>query len=330
MLFLSYLANQPATAPHPEPEYHYTQEVYQELAPYLRERPDQVQAEQIGLSHEGRPLWAFHVHDPGRASVGSLLVFANIHAMEWVPTEIALAWLKESIENPRPIDLTVIPILNPDGRSRVEEDLRAGRNRYRRGNAVPVDLNRDFTVNRQSQALWRGLLPGYYRTSPGPLSQPESQALDRLAARDHYDAAVSLHSFGGFLYYPWTGRMKHAPDWRTFHTLGLTMQAAMGVHAYTPKQLSHWAFFFRALGTEIDHLYGRYGTLAFLVETTRSGIETPADAGTYFRWYNPRKPLFHVQQGLRILRTLAQEVVEGRARRVPPPELPTDPGTNKD
>jgi hypothetical protein len=239
-----------------------------------------------------------------------------------VPTEIALAWLKEDIERPLPLDLTVIPILNPDGRARVEADLAAGRNAYRRGNGAHVDLNRDFSIYRDSPSLWRSLLPAYYQTSPAPLSQPESQALDHLAARDLYDAAVSLHSFGGFLYYPWTGRFRPPPDAHTFQELGLTMQAAMAAHAYTPRQLSHWAFFFRAQGTEIDHLYGRYGTLSFLVETTRTGIQSLSDLHTYFRWYNPRDPSFHVQQGLCLIRALANEVIEGRARRVSPPFSP--------
>lgn len=317
---LLWLAQQTPPVPHPEEAYHYATEVYEEIAPYLRDRPGVVQAEKIGESLEGRPLWAFHVHDPGRVSEGKLLVFANIHALEWVPTEISLGWLKEAIEHPLPLDLTVIPILNPDGRARVEEDLLNHRNRYRRGNAAHVDLNRDFTVNREVKSVWKAFIPNYYRTSPSPLSQPESQALDQLAAKEHYDAALSLHSFGGFLYYPWTGRFQPAPDRHLFAELGLSMQDAMGAHAYTPKQLSHWAFFFRAQGTEIDHLYGRYGTLAFLVETTRTGIERFSDFQTYFRWYNPRDPHFHIQQGIRLIRRMAEEVVSGKARNPGPPE----------
>ena len=61
------------------------------------------------------------------------------------------------------------------------------------------------------------------------------------------------------------------PDWHTYDALGERMQRAMGAYAYKPRELSRWGFFFRAQGTEIDHLYGRYGTLAFLIETTRSG-----------------------------------------------------------
>ena len=41
---------------------------------------------------------------------------------------------------------------------------------------------------------------------------------------------------------------------------------------YRVKQLSHWYFMFQVQGTELDHLYGKYGTKAFLIETTRSGV----------------------------------------------------------
>ena len=42
----------------------------------------------------------------------------------------------------------------------------------------------------------------------------------------------------------------------------------MGKHPYRAKQLSHWMFFFRAQGTELDHFYGKYDSRAFLIEST--------------------------------------------------------------
>ncbi len=322
--FLPWLAAQPALPLHPEPDYHHAAEIYGEIAALVEDYPGVIQPECVGESVEGRPIWAFHVRDPGRISHGSMLVFAGIHALEWVPAEIALAWLRVSVTERRAVDLTVIPLLNPDGRARAEADQRAGENRYRRGNAAQVDLNRDFAVYREAEAIWKGVLPGYYHTSPAPLSQPESQALDRLAASRRYDTAVSLHSFGGFLYYPWAGRFARAPDWQEYHRIGRVMQAAMGPHAYRPRQLSRWGFFFRAQGTELDHLYGTYGAWTFLVETTRSGIARFEDRKTYFRWYNPRDPAYHITQGVRLLRALAIEVEADRVERRDPPDGPPD------
>ena len=71
--------------------------------------------------------------------------------------------------------------------------------------------------------------------------------------------------------------------------MGRAMERAMGTKAYKTRQLSRWAFFFRAQGSEIDHLYGRYGTKSFLIEVTRSGLNPfkPRTFKQYFRWYNP-------------------------------------------
>jgi hypothetical protein len=300
-----------AVPPHPEPAYHFAAELHARIAPLVAAKPGVIHPFVVGHTLDDRPIWGFRVSDPAAAPTTKLLVFANIHALEWVPSEIAVAFLEEIVARPpRGVEITVLPSLNPDGRAKVEADLLAGRNVYRRGNAANVDLNRDFAVNRTSKAIWKALLPGRYATSPAPLSQPESRALDALAAAEHYDYAVSLHSFGGFIYYPWAGRWERAEDWRTFQELGLVMQEAMGPHAYKPRQLSRWGFFFRGLGMELDHLYGTYGTKAFLVETTRSGLSPlrPREWKNHFRFYNPRDPAPHVREGVRLLRALAWDV----------------------
>ncbi len=299
---------------HPEPDYHFAADLHHAIAPIVAARPGVVRPFEVGTTTRGRPIWGFRVSNPGDTPTKKLLVFANIHALEWVPSEIAVAFLQEiAVSPPKGVEITVIPSLNPDGRAKVEADLLTGENKYRRGNGENVDLNRDFPVNREAKAIWRHVIPKRYATSPAPLSQPESRALDALAAAERFDVAVSLHAFGGFLYYPWAGRWERAADWEEMHRLGLVMQAAMGAHAYKPRQLSRWGFFFRGHGMEIDHLYGTYGTKSFLIETTRSGLSPfrPGDWKNHFRWYNPKEPARHVREGLRALRALAREVGGG-------------------
>lgn len=309
------------TPPHPEPAYHFADEVFHEIAAVAKERPEIVRPFLVGHTTQDRPIWGFRVSDPATPVRRKMLVFANIHALEWVPTEDALAFLLDTARDPVPgVEVTVIPVLNPDGRAKVEDDLRAGRNEYRRGNGAvnakgkpaPVDLNRDFAVNAEPRAVWQAIIPGRYAHSAVPLSQPESQALDRLADAERFDVAVSLHAFGGYFYYPWAGRWERPADWATYDALSLRMQAAMGKHAYKPRQLSRWGFFFRAQGAELDHLYGKYGTLTWLVETTRSGLSPfrPKEWKVHFRWYNPRDPAPHVEGGRRFLRELLVAVGE--------------------
>ncbi len=300
---------------HPENAYLFAADVHEELATISGERPGVVRPFRVGTSGADRPIWALRLVDPAVPARGTLLVFANIHALEWVPTEVAVAFALDFAAAPIPgVEIVLIPSLNVDGRALVEEDLRAGRNVYRRGNAARVDLNRDFAVNRESRAIWKALIPGRYVVSPAPLSQPESRALDALADAERFDAAVSLHAFGGFFYSPWAGRWERPADHAEFGRLGGLMQNAMVNHPYRPRQLSRWGFVFRGLGMELDHLYGSYGTYAFLVETTRSGVETLADLGSNFRIYNPRDPGPHAREGVRYLRALATEVASGRVQ----------------
>ena len=294
----------------------------------------EVRVEHIGEAVSGAPLWAIHVPAAVHAQ-RSVLVFAGLHAMEWIGTEVAVATLHDLLEGRPPhTDVTVIPLLNPDGRARVEEDLAAGANVYRRGNLRFVDLNRDFAWHRDCQDGWDKLLPRYHRASHAPLSQPESRALDALAARERYDRAASLHAFGGFFYFPWSGTWARPPHWASFVTLGRAMEQAQGPRAYKTRQLSRWGFFFRAHGSEIDHLYGSYGTLAFLVELTRSGIRPfkAKDYKTYFRWYNPVDRTRHLDKGVAAMRALIEtelpstEPVE-HGRKEPIHAVPMRPGT---
>lgn len=299
------IAHKRTPSEHPEAGYRFYEDVLAELAPYVEERSGVVTVEVIGRTVEGRPIFALHIGHPTAPVHDKVLVFANIHAMEWVGTEVATELAVEMIEHPLPgVQLTVIPALNLDARLKVESDLRAGDNRYRRSNANGVDLNRDFAANREAKAVWRHILPRRYTTSPAPLSQPESRAIDRLAAREQYTVAASLHAFGGFNYYPWAGLWERPPDRDTFEQLGKIMEKGQGEGAYRTRQLSRWGFFFRGHGMELDHLYAEYGTYAFLIELTRSGYRSWAHLRQDFRMYNPPDPSRDVDRGVGGLRAL--------------------------
>ncbi|MBN2800984.1 MAG: hypothetical protein JXX28_17735 [Deltaproteobacteria bacterium] len=286
--------------------YRYQADIYQQIAEAIEASPRPIEVERLGTSAGDRPIWAFHLRPPSGKETDRALVIGGIHALEWLSTEVAtetLLWAAAT--PPEGVALTVIPLLNPDGRAKVEADLSAAVNRYRRGNQANVDLNRDFSVNREARGPWQRVIPGYYHTSPGPLSQPESRALDALLARERYQRAVSLHAFGRYIYYPWSGRFARPEDWRALDALALEMSAAQD-RPYNATQLGRWAFFFRALGSEIDHMYGHYGVQAFLIELGPSGLRPwrPSTFRDYFSWYNPVDPRRHVRAGLQATKAM--------------------------
>lgn len=303
-----------APADHPEPAYRYRHELYGEIADWVAERPGVITPLLVGRSAGGAPIWGFRVHDPRPvSSAGSaaapqkVLVMGGIHALEWVGTEVVVELMDSVVHRPPPgLELVFIPLYNMDGRQRVEDDLLAGRNVYRRGNANNVDLNRDFAHNRSSEAIWKAIIPDRYTVSPGPLSQPETRALDALARAEQFDYAVSMHAFGGFHYFPWAGRWERPPDWQAHLRLGRVMEWGEVEHAYKSRQLSRWGFFFRGLGMEVDHFYAEYGARSFLIEMTRSGLHPlrPGEWSSNFRLYNPPDPAPHAERGMRGLRQL--------------------------
>ena len=300
-------ARRQTTVEHPEPAYRFEADVHAEILPLVEAMPERITPVRVGRSVENRPIWGFRVREHRTPVTRRLLVFANIHALEWITTEVAVGFLGEIAAHPPPgVEVVVIPILNPDGRAKVERDLLEGRDVYRRGNLGNVDLNRDFAVNRDAKAVWRHVIPRRYVTTEAPLSQPESQALDRLAAREGFDVAVSLHAYGGWLFHPWAGDWARPADQKTFERLGREIQRGQGARAYNVKQLGRWAFFFRGHGMELDHLYGEHGTLAFLWELTRGRSPlAPRTWRTAFRMYNPPDPSRAVQRDVGGLRGLA-------------------------
>ncbi|MEY3211616.1 MAG: hypothetical protein RIT28_2097 [Pseudomonadota bacterium] len=313
--YLRYVERLVPPSPHPARAegYAFTAQLHQRVAAVIREHPGRVSAERYGLSVEGRRLWAVRVRDPGVETRHRLLVTAQLHALEWLGSEVAIALIEALGARPASgVEVIIVPVANPDGRANVEADLLAGDDRtYRRGNANQVDLNRDFAVNREADVIWASLptTRRYYQTSPEALSQPETRALDALARAAEVDFSVSLHAFGGMIYLPWAGDRARHPDHDALMTLGQVMAQGQ-TRPYRVTPLGRWSFFFRALGTELDHMSEQVGASSFLIELGRSGVR-PLAPDTWrdpFRWYNPEDPAPHVEDGLGAVLALARHL----------------------
>ena len=294
----------------PEPPYRYLSTMYRQLHEYTQDKPGVVDAFVVGYTARKNPIWGFRLEEPARDIRAKVLVFAGLHPLEWVSNEAAFHIITSLYQHPIDhVSVTVIPCVNIDRRRLAEKELLEGSKKYRRSNAKGVDLNRDYTSNRRSDAIWKHVIPQYYTVSPDPLSQPESKALDQLATQEKFDAVVSLHSFGGYIFYPWAGRWETIPDIERHHEVASEMvKAQQGSYPYKAMQLARWGFPFRTLGTEVDHFYDQHGSLSFLIELTRSGL-FPLSRKSFqhpFRWYNPNKPQKDIQRGTDSVLALAR------------------------
>lgn len=252
----------------------------------------------IGHAVSGDPIFGFEVGAAGADRAALLL--AGTHAMEWIGVEIGLSIAAALVrEPPQDRRLLIVPVLNVDGYRDTEDDLRAGRRRYRRTNRNGVDLNRNWPTHFRSFHL-PGLLPWFGRAGPRARSEPEVDAvcgwLERLEAEGtRLDRALSLHSIGRKVLLPFGGQ------WRPPAAIESHRAAARSIVEQIPEryrtvQCSHWVPGAFARGMELDHLHVRFGALALLIEASFGGIRLAAPSSWFspFRWYNPPDPEAHV------------------------------------
>lgn len=198
--------------------YHTPYEVRAELRQLARDHPDLVRLSVIGRTYQGQPIMLAKVSDHPDQDEAEPEVFVNarIHAREHMTTEQALVllhWLTDGYASSSRIraivdetEVFVVPDVNPDG---ARFDLKGERyrgwrkNRQPRRTATGTDLNRNFDYRwgcckgsdpRPSSNLYRG---------PRAFSTPETRAIRDLVRQRHFVAALSLHSYGRQVLWPY-------------------------------------------------------------------------------------------------------------------------------
>jgi hypothetical protein len=180
----------------------------------------------IGQSIEGRNIYAMEIsNNPGvPEDEPSFSLNGLHHSREVVTPHVvmdAITYLTDQYEagNPQVVDwvdnykIFCVPMVNPDGSNRVFTV-----NDFHRKNMQPVctgsnpgvDLNRNYPYHWGSgpENCERGTgssgntCADTYRGG-GPASEPETLAMMSLAAQQRFVIAVSYHSYGEFIDYPY-------------------------------------------------------------------------------------------------------------------------------
>jgi hypothetical protein len=211
--------------------------------------------------------------------------------MEHAGIEVALALLARAAagEAGWPARrLVVVPIVNADGFLAVEQALAAGRRRFHRANGRGVDLNRNFGTFWDDRYLWNRVTRPLWTAGEGPLSEPETRALDGLAARIRPDVVVSLHAFGEWIIIPYAGSRRAPRDLAQLQETAEAMAARQPRRRYKVVRLGEKTRIFEARGAEIDHFHERYGAQAFLFEIgSGPSLLEPSGWLWPYRWYTP-------------------------------------------
>jgi carboxypeptidase T len=203
--------------------FHTYAQVVQKLDSMKMQYPNLITAkESIGVSWEGRTLWAVEISDnPGVAEPGEAVVYFDglHHAREPEGMECLMyymSWLLDNygadpeatylVNNRR---IVFVPITNPDGYVYNQSTNPGGggswrKNRRNNGGSYGVDLNRNYGYQwgydnsgsspTASSDTYRG---------PSAFSEPETRAVRDFASSLHPTIGFSMHSYEGRYLNPW-------------------------------------------------------------------------------------------------------------------------------
>ena len=225
----------------------------------------------IGTSVEGRTIWAVKISDnPNINEAEPKVGFdALIHAREpqSMATQMYFIWyLLENYGTDPTVTYLVdnreiycVPCFNPDGYEYNRQTNPNGggywrKNRRNNGSGCyGVDLNRNF-----------GYQWGYNNTgsSPDPcdetyrgpsaFSEPESQAIRDLAILKNYGTHFNMHSYGGYILYPWGYIDDETPDSLTYREFAALLTSQSGyAYGYGGQLLGY-----NSNGSVRDWMYG--------------------------------------------------------------------------
>lgn len=251
------------------------EQLHARLQQLLADHPGRASLVTLGTSLQNRPLEAVRLGNPQGIPV---LVVGGIHGDELLSVLFALdaveTLLTESDQKTQQwladLDIWVLPMLNPDGVLRcLEVSQYEGRKngRLTPGGEPGVDLNRNFPwrwadLGEQGSHARPG--DAWYR-GPQPGSEPEVQALLKLAEQHHFVAALSYHTVGTVILPAFTipGAQNPQPD--PVLQLAQQMARAAGIQP-NHRRFNVQRRIYPVDGVLEDQLRAQFGTAAVLVE----------------------------------------------------------------
>ena len=205
----------------------------------------------LGLSHEGRHILGLRISDnigveenePEVRLIGAhhgneimsveIPLEAAKFLLEQYPDDEDARWVVENLA------VTIIPLMNPDGRALV-----------RRENAANVDLNRNYGYH------W---VPSRYHGA-SPYSEPETKAIAADHLQRTYAVSHSFHTYGQIINYLWNYTPRASPD----EPLIIELSEAYALH--TQYSVTNGFDWYQTYGDCNDFSYGATGGLDFTIE----------------------------------------------------------------
>lgn len=276
-----------------------------------RDYPQFVTRQTIGLTFEGRPIYAFFIGSTDDADPKRVLLNGMQHAREWVSTVVPhyiIEFLCVSLANNDPVfkpllkrvQLIVVPLVNSDGYVYSRTTDRFWRKNRRTGTGcemdrIGVDLNRNWDLDYGGDGATSTNPCSDVFIGDSVFSEPETSALrDLVVTNRGIKAHVDFHSFGQLVLGAWAFTDEQPPRVDIVDTVGFQLERRMtnsslnryrygrggsGLIYFASGVMQDWVFAQDILSYTIEL---RPDTLSsdrfhleekFLVPTSREGVE---------------------------------------------------------
>lgn len=216
-----------------------------------------------------RDVWALRLTAKPKEELPAALFTGGHHSRELAPVEISYRLAKVLLEgygkDPRITamldtrEVWIVPMVNPDGRSRVEDgEMFWRKNVHPFAGGVGVDLNRNYDSHWEKgdtnprKDTFRG---------EAAFSEPETQAIRQLFAKRKFGSWMDYHAYGNAVIWPPGYTRELSPDDGVFREMGKRIAAGNGYSADTIARQ-----FYLSYGSGLDWAYDRFGTLGFCTE----------------------------------------------------------------
>ena len=278
----SFAALAPQAAGDINGDFHDYAEVEAELDSLQREFPNLAKVHDLGLTLEGRHVYALKVSarvDVDEAEAQVLFLGCH-HAREWISVEVPLLFARYALERyasdaemRRLLDhseVWIVPLVNPDGLEYTISTYRYWRkNRRDNGDgSFGIDINRnyDYAWGIDNAGSSPDPSSDVYR-GPSAASEPETQAVQGLIASRHFQALISYHSYAQDILFPWGYTTTPAPDAARLRDLAAAMSARIqAVNGRTYAYGEAGSTLYLTNGDITDWAYGRFRVMAFTIE----------------------------------------------------------------
>jgi hypothetical protein len=300
--------------------------------------PHLTKLEQIGTSIHGRAIWALLVSTTPQTETADYaakpsIVFDGMHhAREVMTSEVVMdvaEYALDSIENNsadaemlKRWNIWIVPMLNVDGNNLVWTKSSFWRKNAHSDSSgtYGVDINRNYPFNwNRCNGASNSKFNDAYRGTAGA-SEPETQALMKLAEEVRPTASLSYHSFSELVLYPYGCNGVLTGD------NALVSSVANELAAMLPSDSGHgnydpgtpWQLLYDVDGDSMSYLHGEFGSLAITFEINQQfqpnyDVKVPTVAKHRKAWLYF---LSRLEKGL-----LSLKVVDARTNDVVPAQI---------